>query len=92
MPAPSYLLEMARKLRPLQAAPKVWNYAKYRSLRRLPRISARRYTPQIASLLVTKRCNLHCSYCNVATMMSEARPTWREYEACLLYTSDAADE
>jgi MoaA/NifB/PqqE/SkfB family radical SAM enzyme len=79
----SYYLEMLKKMRSLQAAPKVWNYAKYRCLPRKAVTSSRRYTPQIASLLLTARCNLNCGYCNAAKILREGNGDWRENEATL---------
>lgn len=79
----SYYREMFRRVRPLAAAPKVWNYAKYRALPRRAEMSVRRYTPQIGSLMLTKRCNLNCGYCNAATIMREGRGNWREHEVDL---------
>lgn len=62
----SYYTEILRKIRPLQASPKAWNYIKYRCLKRKAVTSLKRYTPQIALLLLTTRCNLNCGYCNLA--------------------------
>jgi Radical SAM superfamily len=78
-----YYLEMGRRLQPLSAAPKVWNYLKYRGLPREARASVRRYTPQIASLMLTKRCNLACEYCNVGNLINQKGARWRETEATL---------
>jgi uncharacterized Fe-S cluster-containing radical SAM superfamily protein len=78
-----YYLEMGRRLEPLGAAPKVWNYLKYRSLRREARTSIRRYTPQIASVMLTKRCNLACEYCHVGNVINQKGAIWRETEATL---------
>jgi uncharacterized Fe-S cluster-containing radical SAM superfamily protein len=61
----SYYIEMLRQLRLLPAGPKVWNYIKFRGLARRAKLSIRRYTPQIASLWLTLRCNLNCGYCTV---------------------------
>ena len=77
----SYYIEMAKRIRPLQAAPKVWNYVKYRSLPRRAVTSVGQYTPQIASLLLTRRCNLNCGYCNVVKTRPEGG--WSESEATL---------
>lgn len=79
----SYYLEMAKRVRPLKAAPKVWNYIKFKQCKRQTCMCVRRYTPQIGSLLVTMRCNLNCGYCNIARMLSEAKGQWRDYEATL---------
>jgi hypothetical protein len=79
----SYYFEMGRRLRPLTAAPRVWNYAKYRYLPRRARTSIRDYTPQIASVMITKRCNLACAYCSAANVMNARGPVWRDSEATL---------
>jgi MoaA/NifB/PqqE/SkfB family radical SAM enzyme len=78
-----YYLEMAKRVRPLRAAPKIWNYLKYRSLPRKAVTSVRLYAPQIGALLLTVRCNLNCGYCNTARILREGRGNWRENEADL---------
>jgi MoaA/NifB/PqqE/SkfB family radical SAM enzyme len=84
MPAKlSYYYEMGRKIHPLGAGPKVWNYLKYRVLPRKVTTRVRAYTPQIASVIVTKRCNLACAYCSAANMMNARGPVWRDSEATL---------
>ena len=70
-------------MHPLGAAPKVWNYLKYRSLPREARTAVGRYAPQIASVIVTKRCDLACEYCSAANMMNARGPVWRESEATI---------
>lgn len=55
----------------LRATPKIWNYLKYRCLARRATTSIQRYTPQICTLLLTKRCNLNCGYCNAAKILHE---------------------
>lgn len=79
----SYYYDMGRTLHPWGAATKVWNYLKYRSFPREARTAHRRYAPQIASVIVTKRCNLACDYCSAANMMNARGPVWRESEATL---------
>lgn len=79
----SYYLSMLQRLRPRQASPKIWNYAKYRILPKRPIVACRRYTPQIIGLSVTKRCNLNCGYCNAAKMLHEGKSDWIEAEATL---------
>jgi cyclic pyranopterin phosphate synthase len=74
---------MARKLRLLHAAPKLWNYVKYRCLPREAATSVRRYSPQIAMLVVTKRCNLNCNHCNTAQLLKQSGGNWRDSEATL---------
>jgi GTP 3',8-cyclase len=79
----SYYYEMGRRIHPLAAAPKLWNYLKYRSLDKQPRTSTRRYTPQIASVMLTKRCNLACAYCSVGNLINQPGSAWRASEATL---------
>jgi len=45
--------------------------------------SVRRYAPQIASLLLTLRCNLNCGYCNAAKIIQEGRGRGPEDDATL---------
>ncbi len=79
----SYYLEMIRRTRPQRMAPKAWNYAKYRLLPKYPETSVERYAPQIATVLLTKRCNLSCSYCAAGKIMEEGRKNWRGDEGDL---------
>lgn len=79
----SYYIEMSRRLRPFKAAPKILNYLRYRFLRRKCLMFVSRYTPQIATLFLTIRCNLNCEYCNTAKMFHEDNSSWREREASL---------
>lgn len=79
----AYYFEMGRRIQPLGAAPKVWNYLKYRSLKKLPTTSTRRYAPQIASIMLTKRCNLACAYCSAGNLINQPGSTWRASEATL---------
>lgn len=74
---------MSKEIHLLKATPKVWNYIKYRFLKRKALMSVRRYTPQIASLFLTMRCNLNCGYCNSAKIFREGKVNWRESEATL---------
>jgi len=76
----AYYGYMATRVRPLKAAPKVFNYLKYRASRRLPILKGS-YTPQIASLMLNTRCNLTCSFCNVGNLLN--KPDWREFEGSL---------
>lgn len=64
-------------------APKLWNYVKYRFLKRRAVSSVRRYSPQIASLFLTMRCNLNCGYCNAAKILQAGRDSKIESEADL---------
>lgn len=77
----SYYYEMGRKMHPLGVAPKVWNYLRYRALPRRATTTVDAYAPQIASVIVTKRCNLACEYCSAANMMNARGPVWRDSEA-----------
>lgn len=79
----AYYLEMARKVRSLKASSKVWNYVKYRTLKREAVTRVARYAPQIADVKVTKRCNLNCGYCSAGKFMKEGIGNWKESEATL---------
>ena len=77
----SYYYEMGRKTPLLRNMPRIWNYIKYRSLPRKANMSIKRYTPQIANLIVSKRCNLSCDFCCIG---KELNPKgWRNLEATL---------
>lgn len=67
----------------MKAAPKVWNYTKYRCLKRKAVMSIRCYTPQIGAMHLTSRCNLSCGYCNAARIFREDKVDLRENEATL---------
>lgn len=75
----SYYNEMLRKIHLLEAAPKVLNYLKYRCLPRKVTTSVKRYSPQIASLWVTLRCNLNCHYCAGAKIIHKQE--WNKSES-----------
>ncbi len=79
----SYYIEMLRRIRSGKAAPKIWNYTKYRCLKRKTVMSVQRYTPQIGAMHLTSRCNLNCWYCNAARIFREGRLDLRENEATL---------
>jgi organic radical activating enzyme len=79
----SYYYEMGRRVHPLGALPKAWNYLKYRYLKKEARTSTRRYTPQIASIMLTERCNLACEYCSAGNIINQPGARWRESEATL---------
>ena len=79
----SYYYEMGRRTNSWRVLPKLWNYTKYRFLRRQALASVRRYSPQIASLLLTMRCNLNCGYCNAAKILKEGREKGQEDDADL---------
>jgi Radical SAM superfamily len=79
----AYYYEMGRRIHPLGAAPKVWNYVKYRMLKKQATTATRRYTPQIASIMLTKRCNLSCAYCSVGNIINQPGSAWRASEATL---------
>lgn len=67
----SYYYEMYHKMKLLRALPKIWNYLTYKCLSRRAVTSVRRYAPQICTLLLTKRCNLNCGFCNAAKILHE---------------------
>lgn len=71
---------MISKVRFLRAAPKIWNFIKYRCLKRKAMMSMRRYTPQIAGLGLTKRCNLNCGYCSAARIIqsNSNKESWQD--------------
>ena len=72
---------MGRKTPLLRNMPRIWNYIKYRSMPRKAEMSIKRYTPQIANLIVSKRCNLSCDFCCIG---KELNPKgWRNLEATL---------
>jgi uncharacterized Fe-S cluster-containing radical SAM superfamily protein len=79
----SYYWEMYRKINILRSAPKIWNYLKYRASKRKTRMSIKRYTPQIASVWVTRRCNLHCGYCAAGKILYKDKKKWLKSEATL---------
>ena len=79
----SYYFEMGCRVHSLHAAPKIWNYLKYRSLAKTAKTAIGRCAPQIASVLVTKRCNLDCGYCFVRNIVNKQGADWREGEATL---------
>lgn len=83
MPKLASYVSMTRRIRPVKATPKVWNYVKYRALPRRALTSCARTSPQIASLLLTKRCNMSCSFCNVGSFMHDKSTTWQSVEADL---------
>lgn len=76
-------LSMIPRIRPVKAAPKVWNYLRYRTQQRQARFSVTRSTPQIASLLLTKRCNMSCDFCNVASFLHDKKTKWQALEGDL---------
>jgi pyruvate-formate lyase-activating enzyme len=79
----SYYYEMSRQVRAWRAAPKVWNYLKYRGLAKKAKTSIHRYAPQIAHVMATRRCNLDCGYCIAGNAVSNKGTEWREGEATL---------
>lgn len=79
----TFYMNMVAKLQPVKATPKIWNYLKYRYQPRKATASISKNTPQIASLLLTKRCNMSCSFCNAANFMHDNSTTWQESEADL---------
>ncbi|MGO9773024.1 MAG: radical SAM protein [Roseiarcus sp.] len=79
----SLYANMSKKIRPVQAAPKVWNYFKYRAQKRHALTEVSRSAPQIASLLLTKRCTIDCDFCNVASFLHDENTKWRDLEGTL---------
>ncbi|MEA2036103.1 MAG: radical SAM protein [Nanoarchaeota archaeon] len=67
-----YYAEILKRVH-LSQAPKIWNYLKYRCLKKKAVTPLRRYTPQMALLLLTTRCNLNCDYCNLAKIRKEGK-------------------
>lgn len=74
---------MAKRINYLKAAPKIFNYLKYKVSKRLAFTDLGQYSPQIASLIITKRCNMACSFCSAGTIMERGRDAWREGELTL---------
>ena len=58
MPKLTNNYDMYLKTHLLRNIPRAWNYLKYRSLPRKAKIPISRYTPQIAGLIITKRCKI----------------------------------
>ena len=77
----SYYYQIYRKTNLLLNMPRIWNYIKYRSLPRKSMMSINRYTPQLASLILTKRCNLSCEFCSIGKKLNPKN--WRDSEATL---------
>jgi MoaA/NifB/PqqE/SkfB family radical SAM enzyme len=55
--------EMIKKIKSPLIIPKAWNYIKYKIIKR--HLKVKYYTPQIANVMMTNRCNLRCSYCGL---------------------------
>ncbi len=77
----SYYYQIYRKTHLLRNLPGIWNYIKFRSLPRKSMMSINRYTPQLASLILTKRCNLSCEFCSIGKKLNPKN--WRDSEATL---------
>ena len=77
----AYRFEMLRKFRSLGAVPRIWNYLKYKTGRKTPRVSVGAFTPQIAALWVTMRCNLNCWFCGGSDFVNQKRAGSVETEA-----------
>jgi organic radical activating enzyme len=73
--------DLYRKIHLLRNISRVWNYLKYRTLPRKTKIPISRYTPQIAGLIITKRCNLTCDFCCIGKELNHKG--WRDLEATL---------
>lgn len=76
----SYYAHMLGRVRLARASPKVWNYCKFRLFGRRPVVRLSEYSPQIAGLLITRRCNLHCGYCSVGKESRREEGGWQEGE------------
>lgn len=74
---------MCRKIHLLHAIPKIWNYLKYRCLKRKSETSVQRYSPQICTVNVTPRCNLNCAFCCAMKIRNESMAKIYENEASL---------
>jgi len=66
-----YYFEMSKTVPFAKATPKIYNYLKYKILKKTPITNIKKYTPQIFSVMVTKRCNLNCEYCNAAKLLDK---------------------
>jgi radical SAM protein with 4Fe4S-binding SPASM domain len=53
-----------------RAAPKVWNYCRYRLGKKGLRVDNAAVTPIHVTFSATRRCNLACSFCGVKEMMA----------------------
>ena len=78
-----YYLEMMGRVRWLNVAPKALNYFSYKLRKKSKILDISKYTPQIASLIITKRCNMTCSFCSAGTIMNDAKGAWKENELTL---------
>jgi len=58
----------------------LWNYAKYFSIRRKETLTPSQLAPVLATLFVTSRCNLKCSFCTVGKAYQSAETPWQELE------------
>jgi organic radical activating enzyme len=56
-----FYLDMAKKIRSPLIVPKMWNYLKYKTLKRNPVVKC--YTPAMAVMFLINRCNLSCNCC-----------------------------
>ncbi|MBF0136546.1 MAG: radical SAM protein [Magnetococcus sp. DMHC-1] len=79
----SYYYEIAKNISPIKTTPKVWNYLKYKISQREAIVKTARYTPQVAQLFVTKRCNLDCSYCQVNKILKDGMVDRKAADATL---------
>ena len=60
---------------------RIFNYLKYKIFTKKPIIKLKKYSPQIACLILTQRCNLTCSFCSVGNKLNHK--DWRDKEADL---------
>ena len=84
----TYYFQMAQRINYLKATPKIINYLKYKISKRLEITDLKQYSPQIASLIITKRCNMACNFCSAGKIMEEGRDAWREGELTLERTKE----
>jgi MoaA/NifB/PqqE/SkfB family radical SAM enzyme len=58
----------------------LWNYAKYFFVRRKEIMTPSLLAPVLATLFVTSRCNLKCSFCTVGKAYQSTETPWQELE------------
>lgn len=78
-----YYYEILTKVNWLKIMPKIFNYLVYKISRKESVININKYTPQISSLIITKRCNMSCSFCSAGTIMDDAKSNWKIHELTL---------
>jgi organic radical activating enzyme len=78
-----YYFYMSSKINIYKVGPKLFNYLKYKFYSKSKYFDINKFTPQIGSLFLTKRCNLACHFCSAENIMMDGRDSWREQEATL---------